>query len=61
MIYQILNRENSNINIFKKRNNYLKTKKIFNHIIFIVNKYKLLLINKYKLDIILYIIRNNQK
>ena len=49
MIEQILN----------KRNNHIKTRKIFIYNIPKVNKNGLLLANKYKLSITIYIIRNN--
>ena len=38
-----------------------KIKKIFNWKFFKANRDKLLLVNIYKLDIIIYIIKNNQK
>ena len=61
MIYYILENENSRVVTLSRRNNYIETKKIFNHNIFKINKNRLLLKNKHKLGIIVYIMRNNQK
>ena len=59
MIYYILENENSRVVTLSRRNNYIETKKIFNHNIFKINKNRLLLKNKHKLGIIVYIMRNN--
>ena len=47
--------------MLNRKKNYIETRQIFNHNIFKVNKNKLLLLNKFKLDIILCIIKNDQK
>ena len=52
-------KKNSKENILYRRNNYIKTKKIFNCNILKINKDEFLLLNKYKLDIKIYIIKNN--
>ena len=51
MIYYILKKKNGNIDILNKKNNFIKTKEIFNYNIFKVNKNKLLLRNKHNLCI----------
>ena len=55
-IQYILNKNNNKVDAFNKRNNYIKTKKLFNYSILKINKNKLLLINKYKLNAILQIL-----
>lgn len=42
--------------IFSIRNNYIKTREIFNQSILKVKKNRLLFTNKYKLDVIIYIL-----
>jgi len=46
---------------YNRRNNYIKTKKLFNYNIFKINKDKLLLANKYKLNTILHILKDNKE
>jgi len=60
-IQYTLNKDNNKANALNKRNNYIKTKKLFNYNIFKINKNESLLINKYKLNVILRILRNNKE
>jgi len=60
-IQYILDKNNSKVDIFNKKNNYIKTKTLFNCNILFVNNNKLLLANKYKLNATLQILRNNTK
>ncbi len=58
-IQYISDKNNSRADIFSRKNNYIKTKKLFNYSILKVNKNKLLSANKYKLNTILQIFRDN--
>ena len=57
-MYYILKKKIDYANILSKKNNFIKTKKIFNYNNFKINKNKLLLTNKFKLKIIFYNIKN---
>jgi len=56
-----LNKNNNKANALSKRNNYIKTKRLFNYSILNINNKKLLLANKYKLNTILRILRDNKE
>ena len=57
----ILEKENGKVDALSRRNDYMKTKKSFNHSILKVNNDESLLINKYKLNAILRILRDESK
>ena len=50
-----------NTNVFSKKNNYIKNKKVINHNILQINRNKFLLINIKKLKTISKILRDDQK
>ena len=54
-----MKKENIGVNILNRRNNYIKTSKIFNYSISLVKKNRLPLANKYKLGIKFSILKNN--
>ncbi len=58
-IQYILDKNNNRADIFSRKNNYIKTKKLFNYSILKINKNRLLSANKYKLNTILQILRDN--
>ncbi len=60
-IQYILDKNNNRANALNRKNNYIKTKKLFNYTILKINKNKLLLANKYELNTILQILKDNKK
>ena len=58
-IQYISEKNNSRADALSRRNNYIKTKKLFNYNILKINKNRLLSANKYKLNTILQIFRDN--
>jgi len=54
----ILEKENGKADALSRRNDHIKTKKLFNHNIFKVNNDESLLINKHELNAILRILRD---
>ena len=60
-MYYTFGKVNGKVNVLSRKNNYIKTRKIFYYRIFNANEDWLLLANKYKLGITICIIKNNQK
>ncbi len=60
-IQYTLDKNNDKVDALSKRNNYIKTKKSFNHNILKINKDELLLANKHKLNATLRILKDNKE
>lgn len=60
IIHYILEKQNNKANALSRKNNFVKTREIFNYTILKINKNELVLEKKYKLRIILYIVENNK-
>ncbi len=58
-IQYISDKDNNRADAFNRKNNYIKTKKLFNYSILKINKNRLLSANKYKLNTTLQILRDN--